>query len=275
MIINKTIFITALDWGLGHATRCVPLIKQLRENNQIILGVTEITSLVFDEEFPDLKKVNIEPYQIRYSKIIPVSLTLMLDSVRILKVIKKENQQLKEIIKEHKIDVVISDNRFGLYNPHVESIYITHQLNIRAGLFSFFANKIHHHYIKKFNAIWVPDSEEEEKSLAGKLSRNKGLKNVKYIGPLSRLRLVEKTEIQFDYLCLLSGPEPLRTELEFILIEKAKTSQKKIGIVRGSHLKVKNTTPGNVILIDLPNAENLSGLIQNSKTIICRSGYST
>ncbi len=272
---NKTIFIAPLDWGLGHATRCVPLIKQLREHNQIILGVTEITSCIFDEEFPDLKKVNIESYRIRYSKKIPLGLILLLDSVRILKVIKKENQQLKKIINDHKIDVIISDNRFGLYNNHLESIYITHQLNIHAGLFSFFANKIHHHYIEKFNQVWVPDFEDQKKCLAGMLSRNKALKNITYMGPLSRLPLAKKKEIQFDYLCLLSGPEPLRTELELLLIEKAKLTEKKIGVVRGSHLKMQHTAPENLIVIDMPTAENLSRLIQNSNTIICRSGYST
>lgn len=272
---NKIIFIAPLDWGLGHATRCVPLIKELKEHNEVILGVTKTTSFIFDEEFHDLKKINIVPYNIRYSKKIPLGLTLLLDSPRILNVINKENEQLKDIIKEHKIDVVISDNRFGLYNKNVECIYITHQLNIRAGLFSFFANKIHQHYIKKFDRIWVPDFEDEQKSLAGKLSKNKNLKNVIYVGPLSRLPIVPKTEEQFDFLCLLSGPEPLRTFFESLLIEKAKDTNKRICLVRGTIAEYNYQLPGNVTLMEMPSAEILSHLIQNSHTIVCRSGYST
>lgn len=272
---NKTIFIAPLDWGLGHATRCVPLIKQLRENNEVILGVTKTTALIFDQEFPEFKKVEIVPYNISYSQRLPLSIKLLLEAPIIFGVIQKENKQLKKIIHDYDIDVVISDNRFGLCNHSVECIYLTHQLTIQAGWFSFFANKIHNHYIKKFNQVWVPDFEEEEICLAGLLSRNKALTNVTYIGPLSRLPLVDNTEKHFDYLCLLSGPEPLRSELEFTLIEKAKDSEKKICLVRGSQIKKLQTIPENVTLIDMPGAENLSRLIQSSKTIICRSGYST
>lgn len=271
---NKTIFISPLDWGLGHATRCVPLIKQLMLTNVVILGVTPTTALIFNEEFPTLKKIDIEPYIITYSKTIPLSVKLLFDAPRILKVIKKEQQQLEQIIREHQIDVVISDNRFGLYNKNVECIYITHQLNIQAGIFSFIANKIHRRFIKHFNKVWVPDFEEENKCLAGNLSRNTSLKNIIYIGPLSRLQKVDKIEDEFDYLCLLSGPEPLRTELEIILINAADVSNKKIGLVRGTR-PLPHSVNKNITIIDLPTALQLSQLIVNSKTIVCRSGYST
>lgn len=275
MIKNKTIFISPLDWGLGHATRCVPLIKQLMTGNVVILGVTKTTALIFDEEFPTLKKINIEPYNITYSKILPLSIKLVLDSPRIFKDIKKENEQLKTIIKNNQIDVVISDNRFGLYNREVESIYITHQLNIQAGVFSFIANKIHHRYIKQFNKVWVPDFEDENKCLAGKLSRNTSLDNVTYIGSLSRLQKVSRVEDEFDYLCLLSGPEPLRTDLENSLIEKANFSDKKICFVRGAIQALNHSINENIVIVDLPSALQLSQLISNSKTVVCRSGYST
>jgi len=95
-IKNKTIFISALDWGLGHATRCVPLIKQLMQDNVVILGVTPITALIFNEEFPSLKKVNVEPYNIRYSHTTPLSVRLLLDASRIFGVVKKEKLQLHQ-----------------------------------------------------------------------------------------------------------------------------------------------------------------------------------
>lgn len=244
-------------------------------DNVVILGVTKTTALIFDEEFPTLKKIDIEPYNITYSKIIPLNIKLLFDTPRILGVIKKEQQQLAQIIKENQIDVVISDNRFGLYNKEVECIYITHQLNIQAGIFSFIANKIHHRYIKQFSIVWVPDFEEESKCLAGKLSRNTLLKNVVYIGPLSRLQKVDRVEDEFDYLCLLSGPEPLRTELENALIAKANLSDKKICIVRGTKQSLSLLVNGNIKIIDMPSVLQLSQLICNSKVIACRSGYST
>ena len=241
----------------------------------VILGVTKTTAIIFNEEFPTLKKIEIEPYNISYSKKIPLSIKLLFDAPRILGVIKKEQQQLAKIIKEHKIEVVISDNRFGLSNKNVECIYMTHQLNIQAGVFSFIANQIHHHYIKQFNSVWIPDFEDEKNCLAGKLSRNASLKNVVYLGPLSRLQKVDEIKVEYDYMCLLSGPEPLRTELEIILIEKAMQSDKKICIVRGTNLEHKIFVNKNVTIVDLPSAKELSQFICNSKTIVCRSGYST
>jgi predicted glycosyltransferase len=275
LIKNKIIFISPLDWGLGHATRCVPLIKRLMQDNVVVLGITKTTALIFNEEFPTLKKMDIEPYNISYSKKIPLSIKLLFDAPRILGVIKKEKQQLQQIIKEHKIEVVISDNRFGLSNKNVECIYMTHQLNIQAGVFSFIANQIHRHYIKQFNSVWIPDFEDEKNCLAGKLSRNASLKNVTYLGSLSRLQKVCETKVEYDYLCLLSGPEPLRAELEIILIEKAIQSDKKICIVRGTNLEQKSFVNKNVTIVDLPSAKELSQFICNSKTVVCRSGYST
>ncbi|MFO0322643.1 MAG: glycosyltransferase [Bacteroidota bacterium] len=275
MYKNKIIFIAALDWGLGHASRCVPLIKKLALDNTIILGVTPLTSLIFDEEFPNLKKINIAPYHISYSKVLPIRIKLLLDLPRIKKIIKEENTQLKNIIIENKIDVVISDNRLGLYHQSVESVYITHQINLQVGFLSFFANKIHHYFIKKYNVVWIPDVQDEQQSLSGKLSHPCNFKNVIYIGILSRLEKIESPKFNFDYLFLLSGPEPQRTLLEKNLIDIASKSDKKIALVRGSSLPFNKDVTENIKVFNLPNAKILSQLITNSNTIICRSGYSS
>lgn len=275
MIKGKTIFISALDWGLGHATRCVPLIRQLQQDNTIVLGITPLTSSIFNEEFLDLKKVNIEPYDIKYSNRLSLSVKLLLDAPRIFSVIKKEHEQLEKIVQDHNIDVVISDNRFGLYSARVKCIYITHQMQIQAGFFSGLANKIHYRFMRHFEEIWIPDFESEEACLAGKLSRNSKLRNVFYLGPLSRLTVSESNIKEFDYMCLLSGPEPARTALETLLLKQAAQSDKKICLVRGTRLVMDDVPPMNVTVIDFPNPEQLSNLIASSLTIVCRSGYST
>jgi uncharacterized protein (TIGR00661 family) len=275
LLKNKIIFIAPLDWGLGHASRCVPLIKKLLEHNEVILGVTPTTALILNEEFPQLKKVDLLPYNIQYSNKLPLFLKLLVDVPKLYKVLKKEKKQLESIIKEYRIDLVISDNRFGLYNKQIDSIYLTHQLYIEAGIFSFMANAIHHHFIKQFNKVWVPDFEEDNMCLAGKLSRNHSLNSVVYIGALSRLSCANVIKNEYDYLCLLSGPEPLRSDLERLLIEKANASTKRICIVRGTQTKLDINTKEYLTLIDLPNSKLLSELILNSSIIVCRSGYST
>ncbi len=261
---------------MGHATRCVPLIKQLQESNKVIIGITPTTATIFNEEFPELQKVIIEPYNITYSKFLPISIKLLFDSLRILNVIKKEHQQLHQIVKEYEINVVISDNRFGLYHKNVESIYITHQLNIQADVFSGIANKIHHYYIKKFNHLWVPDFKNASEALAGDLSKHKKFANALYIGILSRLKIPQTVTTKvYDYLFLISGPEPQRTEFELRLLELSNNTTKKIALVRGNQMLSLTNTPTHISVYNAPTAKELSELITSSHTIICRSGYST
>ncbi len=245
------------------------------KDNVVVIGVTPTTSLIFDEEFPELQKVNIEAYDIHYSKSIPLVLKLLIDAPRIWAAIKKEHFQLEQIVKTYHIDVVISDNRFGLYSNQTDNIYITHQLNIQAGIFSSFANKIHHYFIKQFHTVWVPDLQDEKTSLAGKLTHHHSIKNHRYIGPLSRLPKTVFGSAKYDYLCLLSGPEPLRSELEIALITKANQSNKTVCIVRGTHHVLQSFINKNVEVFDAPHADDLASMIVNSKTVICRSGYST
>lgn len=273
---NKVILIAALDWGLGHATRCVPIIQTLKQKNQIIIACAESQKQFFDDEFPDLAKESIVAYNISYSKRLPLSLKMLMQLPKILRTIRSETKQVNELVNRYKVNVVISDNRFGFYSNSAYSIYITHQIEIKAGIFSVIANRIHHHTMTHFQEIWVPDYENEECALAGELSRNRLGLNAKYIQPLSRLKKIESSEMKYDYLCLLSGPEPQRTFIESVLYYKAIVSSKKIAIVRGTqNIMEKSSTTSHVEVYDMPDMELLSRLISQSEYIVCRSGYST
>lgn len=291
MFTGKNIFIAPLDWGLGHATRCVPIIKELLKNNQIILGVTPLTKSIFDEEFPSIKKIELPAYSIQYSAILPLWIKLAFDYPRIKKITESERLMLDDLITQNKIDVVISDNRFGLYSKKAHCVFITHQLFLKAPVFETFAQNINKKHVLKFDEIWVPDYEESGssdlsaniKSLSGELSHGKHYhKNVKYIGPKSRLSdvICEVEKEKYDYLFLLSGPEPGRTALENELLIKAKKSNKKIALVRGSRFnpdsyRNQDSRFEGMDVFDFPKKEELKTLILSSGKIICRSGYST
>ncbi len=281
MFTNKTILVAPLDWGLGHATRCVPLVKQLLKNNKVILGVTPLTKLIFDEEFPQLKKIELPSYNIRYSKTLPLWIKLGLNSPRITRIIAQEHLLLKQIIRDNAIDVVVSDNRFGLYSKKIHSVFITHQLFLKAPLLKGAVQQINKRYIKHFNEVWVPDYEEEKNCLSGELSHAKKHfhNNVKYIGPFSRLEDVKVhfEKNKFDHLILLSGPEPGRSVLEEALMKKFSGSNKTIALVRGSDkaASYKRKSNDSFQIFDLPTKEKLKELILSSDKIICRSGYST
>lgn len=272
LFTGKTIFVSALDWGLGHATRCVPLINSLKNNNKIILGVTPLTSVIFDEEFPDLEKITVPSYNIRYSRIFPVGVKLLLDSPKILSVMKAEKAQLRKIIVEKKIDIVISDSRFGMYSPHTKNIFITHQTFLKTPFANLIAQKINKNFLLKFDELWIPDYGSEN-NLSGELSHGKHFHpHVKYINPLSRLNKSVVVK-QFDYLCLLSGPEPHHSLLrgQLLMIAEKFPSRKFAMVTNVKDL----TTPENVSMFYSPSKNVIANLISASEKIICRSGYST
>lgn len=270
---NKTIFFSALDWGLGHATRCVPIIRSLQKNNKIIIGITPLTKTVFEVEFPELEKINLPAYNITYSSFLPLWFALILQWPKIFRVIKTENKLLDEIIKTHGIDHVISDNRFGLYSQKVHSAFITHQLFLKTPFANGLAQNINKKYIQKFNEVWIPDFEQEKESLSGELSHGKHFHNkVKYIGPQSRL-IKSEAKKKYDYLFLLSGPEPQQSIFKNELLELA---------IKNSHLTFAMVSPqatnhkvGNVDTFIFPDNLKLSELISQSETVLCRSGFST
>jgi predicted glycosyltransferase len=285
LIEEKNILIVPLDWGLGHVTRCVPIIKELLKKNTVILGVTPLTNTILGEEFPHLKQIEFPGYEIEYSRTLPLWIKLGLNYPRLSRIIASEKNLLEKIINENKIDVVISDNRFGLYSSKAHCVFITHQLFLKAPAFQRLAQSVNRKYILKYDEVWVPDYDQEGNStgsatgnLSGELSHGVHFhKNVKYIGPKSRLQEVicEVEKNKYDYLILLSGPEPGRTILEETLLKKAKGSTKKIALVRGSRFKIQDSRTEGIDILDFPSKEVLKKLILSSQKIICRSGYST
>ncbi len=278
MISDKTIFISPLDWGLGHATRCVPIIKELSINNKVIIGTSSLNRSFFDKNFPTLQKINLPSYNISYSKNLPVWIKILIQWPKINAVIDEEKKLLEKIIIENKIDLVISDNRFGLYHKNVESIFITHQLNVQSPLFLGLANKKNKEYIHQFNKVWVPDHKNENERLSGQLSNSEGVKiPVEYIGPQSVLNDIEINSYNDEkchLLILLSGVEPQRSILENKLLEKFKDSRKKIVLVRGSNSEF-NAVNKNISVFNFAFDGELKKLILGAETVICRSGYST
>lgn len=252
----------------------MPLIKELKNNNKVIIGITPLTKTIFEEEFPELQKIELPAYDVRYSGVLPLWLKLLLSAPRVNRVIKQENKLLEKIISEHKIEVVISDSRFGLYSKNVHSVFITHQVFLKTPFANKTAQRINQNHILNFNEVWIPDDEDKTNNLSGSLSHGEHFhKNIKYIGVLSRLEKSSSLEKKYDYLFLISGPEPQQTIFSSALIKKAEHYPKlKFALISPNNL---NLEPKNLETFISPNAKVLSDVIQQSKKIICRSGYSS
>ncbi len=275
------VLVAPLDWGLGHATRCIPVISELIKQNCMVFVAAEThVKTLLQKEFPQLQFIELKGYRVRYSHNkfwMPVKLLLQLPNIMFR--VYAENRWLKKAVKDHKIDAVISDNRMGLHHKQIPTIYITHQLTIKTGnlLTESIAQKIHYHYINKFSACWVPDVEEAV-NLAGALSHpaTRPKVPVTYLGFLSRF---EKTTFQNKYaLCIiLSGPEPQRTVLEKIVLADLEKMSGKIFLIRGLLQEIEIPVVNNAS-IEIKNhlpAYKLSEIIQQSEIVISRCGYST
>lgn len=276
-IKGKVVFLAPLDWGMGHASRCVPIIESLCEHNSVILGISEVNAGFFEWHFPQLQKVQLPSYGIRYSKHWPVFFKLLLQIPRLFAMVQKENALLKGLIKEHGIDLVISDSRFGCYSKQVKSVFITHQLNLQVPYFTRMARALNRSRIKRFTEVWVPDVEPPEQRLSGKLSDASEIHlPVFFIGPQSALqnfKTLDKTQA-IDTLILLSGVEPQRTLLEEKLLNALEATSQKIVLVRGTEKKSQVQIKG-MKVYNLAYGKTLAELIANSNRVICRSGYST
>lgn len=275
------VLVAPLDWGLGHATRCIPVILALAEHGcEVIIAADGAIKELLQKEFPNLEFVDAKGYEMRYSrKRAWFMVKLFSQILKLLLRIRAEKRWLKRVVEEYKIDAVISDNRLGMSCNGIPSIYITHQLLIKTGnrYADRLAQKIHYRFINKYNACWVPDWAGNN-NLAGELSHPAILPAipVTYIGPLSRF---EKSAEQIKYDCcfILSGPEPQRSIFENIILKELRSYNCEAIIVRG--LPQKTVLPEvNNPLIEIKNhlpATELCKLMLQSKTVISRCGYST
>jgi len=274
------VLIIPLDWGLGHATRCVPIIQyMLSKGWHITLAGEGKTANLLRAEFPGIQILPLRGYRISYPKrgwlFIP---TIMLQIPKMLSAIVNEHFWLRKKMRSHAWDIIVSDNRYGLFHKKATSIFISHQIAPISGLGSLADDLlafISMRFIQRFNACWVPDTADIN-NLSGKLSHPKTIpNNIEYIGPVSRMERKNVADENF-ILLLLSGPEPQRTILENKLLDQASQINERFVCVRG--LPAENQlTPNsfNVQFIHHLKSGELNLMIAKSKLVICRTGYST
>ncbi|MFN5621009.1 MAG: glycosyltransferase, partial [Flavobacteriales bacterium] len=276
----KNIWVAPLDWGLGHATRCVPLINRLlAEGHHVYLASNGRSARWLANYFPKLEvHTDIPDYAVTYPISGSMQFHFLKESPRLLRVIRAEHDWLAQFAERHAIDEVYSDNRYGLYHERIPCFIITHQLFIRA---PWYARRLlywmTHHYIQRFDQCLVPDYEGAV-NLSGELSHGRGVpQNVRYIGPQSRFSEVfaEENVPCYDVVALISGPEPTRSEFQRQLLHRLLGSQRSALMVCGTPDESFDRQEGNVRLVShLPDAQ-LAGVLKSAGHIICRPGYST
>ena len=275
--LKKRILIAPLNWGLGHATRCIPIINELlNQGFEPIIASDGAALALLRKEFHNVTSVKLPSYNITYPKNgRSFKLKILKSTPQIIRAILQEKKATDAIIRKYHIDGIISDNRFGVYQKHIPCVYITHQLQVLSGNTTWLSTLLHQKIIKRFDEYWVPDNPGEI-NLSGLLG-HKFVPNitVKYIGPLSRFQK-EDYPLIYDVMVLLSGPEPQRSCIEKKLLYDFNNYNGRVVFVRGvieneQHILEEN----NMIIYNFMTSAQLEHTINTSRSIVSRSGYTT
>lgn len=278
----KKILIAPLDWGLGHTTRCIPVIRYLQSReHHITFAGNAFQRRFIEQTFPNIETIHIDGYNITYSRSgIGFLPAILRQAPKILKTIAREHRWLAQVQEERQFDLIISDNRYGLHHPAIPCYILTHQLQIQTGLGGFMNNlvrKAHYRMLQPFTGCWVVDNEGAD-NLSGALAHPRALpRNATYIGLLSQFDDMEAQKGTEQYvLILLSGPEPQRTILSKLLWEQALACKSRVIFVEGKeNAQPHSIVPPHIAYHNRAGSRMLRDLIEHAAMVICRSGYST
>lgn len=287
---SRNILLSPLEWGLGHATRLSSIVEELlNDNHMVIIAADGLPYNFLQKRFPQLIIERVPLKQIVYAQSKRgFFFKLMAQMPAFFRSIKNTQRTIDLLVKKYNIDLIISDNRYGFIHPDIPSVFITHQLRPMPpkpwrccqSIFGYF----HLWLLRKYQFIWVADFEGEE-NVVGKLSRIPWKnKRIRHIGPQSWLRKfetnLENKPPEYDILVMLSGPEPHRTELEKKLLSILRDlPDKKIIVLQGLP-ESKSESPlddskGSIRIVNHLPGEQITELIKNTPTIICRAGVVT
>lgn len=286
---QEKVLVCPLDWGLGHATRCVPIIQALLRRGRAVVVAADGAPLSFLKlEFGDRIAYQRFPgMAIRYPERGQMALQIFFKLPAFLRSVVKEHRQLKRLIRDTGASLVISDNRYGLWNKRIFSVFMTHQVFIQAPEHWKWIEpllwRLTRWFIRRYDQCWIPDFPSEP-NLSGELSHASDLKDYHYIGPLSRFSSMAVQDYESPlpegfpmdyYLVILSGPEPQRSLLEEALKRQFEKTDLPVVFVLGKPEVVQKEQSGKRMVFNHLATSHLAFLIKNARLVICRPGYSS
>lgn len=275
--MSKCVLIAPLHWGLGHASRCIPIIReQLNDGNRIIVSANGGVRSLLQSSFPSLEFIDIPFMEITYPEDGNMSRHFFWRGPALLKSIWREHRTLNSVIKKHGVDTVISDSRFGLWSKKAHSIFITHQVRILSPHFEGLINLLNRWVMNRYDEVWIPDYAESP-GLAGVLSHPTRVPiHAKYIGPLSRFSApIMKTAATIEAVIIISGPEPQRSLFEAEMARRFIENDAPALMLRGKPHEHSEKSIGNLKIVSHLDDQSLIEALSGCKKVISRSGYST
>ena len=285
------VLVAPLDWGLGHATRCVPVIREfMAQGAEVEIAVVKANAAYFREVFPGVRQRLAPGYNVVYPKYgINMGLWLLKNSAHLNAVMRYEHSYAEEMVERHGYDILFSDNRFAFFSKNAHSVYMTHQRRIAfppaLSAFEGIGIRWHEARMRRFDELWVPDVAEAP-GFAGALSHVESSPcPVKFVGLLSRFRGLaaqppknpaRKSSSGTDIVAVVSGVEPARSRFESRLREVLREIPGRHVVILGKPQSAhKSWTEGNIEFHSHLPTEAFAEAVRNADWVVSRGGYST
>jgi predicted glycosyltransferase len=280
-----TILVSPLDWGLGHASRMIPLIGRfVQDGHHVILAGSGRSAELLRTTFPGLRFISLPGHTVQWGSGKHSYFQLILQVPALIISVFREHRLTGHIIRKENVDIIISDNRYGLHNRKIYSVLITHQVSpVLPAVFRWLEFPLYRIILKliqRFDQCWIPDFADPENNLSGKLShRYKNPSNAKYIGILSRFSDPDQSGLlrqarPYEVVVVLSGPEPQVSEFEKQIIGQLIPLKKSAIVIRGMrNMPMEIKSP---MIHQVPHLEGkaFSLVLKQAGVVISRSGYS-
>lgn len=306
------VLVAPLDWGLGHATRCIPLVRALeRAGHGVVICAGGAGARLLRAEFPHVTVEDIPGHAMTYTRrraLLPLWLLAQLPLF--LRGMRREAMAARRLARAHGAGLIIADGRYGFRAPDIPAVFVTHQLDIippgpawMRALMTPVLRALNARALRRFDEIWVPDFPAED-NLSGALGHPESPSaapagRVEYIRPLCRFRpddaswtrgawrvpvaKVSASAVlpRLELLAIISGPEPQRTLLEERLLEALAILPGTRVLVRGvpgaatTRDAARAVRYGEMNVFDHVPGTRLARMIDAAESLVCRSGYTT
>jgi len=281
----RRILFAVHDWGLGHATRSLVLIRALVQRGDAVTilmaespGLALLRAELGDacEFYPyeDIPK----PFS-RYPAVFYFRMSCSVPQIWLRFTL--EQRLTERLVRERRLDAVVSDSRLGVWSREAPSYCVFHSLRQiipgRPRQLERIVERAQRYALRGYRAILVPDVEGDD-ALAGDLAHDLDVDwrgKLVYIGPLSELQPNGAAE-DIDYFFSISGVEPHHTMLaERVLAAlPALRGRSVVALGRpGSAADVR--TVGNATIHGYLDRRAQGEMLARARVIVGRSGYTT
>ncbi len=123
------VFVSPLSWGLGHAARVTPIIRELLyHGHEITIAASGGALEMLKKEFPECHFIFFKDYPAPYSSTRFFLPKFALNIPNLSRALADEKKTADKLLSNDRYDMIISDSRLGVYSEKIPSFFISHQL---------------------------------------------------------------------------------------------------------------------------------------------------